>query len=131
MHSIFMRTARSLIASRSIHQGEVCMPRGHACLGVCACIPRGMCPPTPHPPVERMTDACEKITLPHTSFADSNNRLVPLHLPSFWDILDPPPERKLLHLLRSFICSVTASTTGIDAIYCKHGYRCRMASSVL
>ena len=38
--------------------------RGHVCWGVChAC-----------PPVNRMTDACENITLPQTSFAGGNKK---------------------------------------------------------
>ena len=68
MHSSRIRTARSLTASRRICRGA-CMPRGmHARW---ACVPRG------HgwharPPVNRMTDACENITLPQTSFASGN-----------------------------------------------------------
>ena len=53
MHSSRMRTACSLTASRSIRRGRgVCMPR--------------------MPPVNRMTDACENITLPQTSFTGGN-----------------------------------------------------------
>ena len=47
-----------------------CVPRQHVCLG--AYIPRGPYVQHMPPPVYRMTDACENITLPQTSFADSN-----------------------------------------------------------
>ena len=40
----------------------------NACSGGGVCMPR-----TPHPPVNRMTDACENITLPQTSFAGGNS----------------------------------------------------------
>ena len=97
MHSSRMHTARSLTASCSIHGvagGELCVPEGacmaeghvclggmhgrgacvpggmhgsmaggHACLG--ACVAGGPCVA----PVNRMTDTCENITLPPTSFA--------------------------------------------------------------
>ena len=88
MHSSRMRTASSLTASRSIRWGAcmpgrgacaqgVCARGGHACLGRGACVHaqgEGVCMPGGHawyaqPPVNRMTDACNNITLPQTSFS--------------------------------------------------------------
>ena len=42
--------------------------RGHECLRACM--------PCTHPPVNRMTDACENITLPQTSFAGGKNKKI-------------------------------------------------------
>ena len=72
MHSSRMHTARSLTASHSIRLGGACQraacvpgwggcARGHACMSAMHA-----------PPVDRMTDACESITLPQTSFACVN-----------------------------------------------------------
>ena len=63
MHSSRKRAARLLSVSHSNRWGK----RG-------GCLPK---PPFPlmqtPPPRDRMTDACENITLPQTSFAGSNN----------------------------------------------------------
>ena len=98
MHSSRMRTARSLTASSG--RGGVCGREGHAwqggaCMGGvrgggCACMAGGVhgggcawwgggaCPP-----VNRMTDACKKITLPQTSFAGGKNLRIRNKLPHF------------------------------------------------
>ena len=80
MHSNRMCTARSLTASRSIRWGGVgchVWQGGSVHTGEDACVPgvgvhacRGAC--HTRPLVNRMTDACENITLPQTSFAGDN-----------------------------------------------------------
>ena len=84
-----MRTARSLIASRSIHLEGTCMPGGVHAQGGHAC--EGDVRAThPHPPVNRMTDACENITLPQTSFAGGNNLIKENNFlnQNYWTILE-------------------------------------------
>ena len=78
MHSCRMRTVRSSSRLPGDVCLGVCLPRGCVCpedmsaWGVCIC-PRGLCLPRGegcfcrHPPVDRMTDACENITLPQRS----------------------------------------------------------------
>ena len=53
-------SAQGISAQEGVCPGR-CLPRRMSAQGVSA---RG-CLPHPHPPVDRMTDACENITFPH------------------------------------------------------------------
>ena len=74
MHPSRMRTARSLTACRSICGGGGVGVHGRGDMHGRGCVWKGGVP-RGHawPPVNRMTDACENITLPQTSFAGGNN----------------------------------------------------------
>ena len=66
MHSSRMCKARLLTLARSICRRQACVPWGQACLGTC--VPGGGMHAMHAPLVNRMTDACENISLPQTSF---------------------------------------------------------------
>ena len=83
MHSSRMRTTRSLTACHGGHAWQgTCMAVGHAWQGACMAVGHawqggmhgGVLAWQACSPVNRMTDTCENITLPQTSFAGGNKK---------------------------------------------------------
>ena len=92
MHSSRMRTTHLLTISRSIQWGDLPNPpwmqTSSGCRPPWIQTPLDVGPPGRRlpPPVDRMTEACENITLPQISFAGCNYLLclTSLQFPIFW-----------------------------------------------